>query len=365
MVCSESKKVKESELASKGEDSKDEELESKTNSRNSKLKSDKKGKGKAVASLSKGSVPRGSSSPPSSVQSAEKEGTSKRHTKGTKPAENSPQDLGSPSSQTGVHKSPVVERKGSITSSDDGPSRKTSLDETEVPPAMETPQSPPPGDQPPKKMSSVQVESDWSSGEEFKSCDNSDKISEETGSRSKQKEEGHEKNKPEQPVDYPVRRKQEISDNEQGDRVPGRGAARPSKHLPRRYQVEGEPQEMSRKDQYRPREPRMEKRYMVGPTSPSPPPPGFHRRRAYHASPPPDQFDRTRHHRTHPYSPGPPRGHRRHSRSPQRYQSPSYKKTPSPRLEQCLTCTYVVGIRTCTVCLVISTGVCLFLHTVL
>lgn len=348
MFCSESKKVKESEVAIKSEDSKDEELESKTSSRNSKLKSDKKvkdGKGKSVASLSKRSVHHDSSSPPSSVQSAEKEDTNMIHAndgKETKQtAESSPQHSSSPIG--GGHKSPVVERKGSLTSSEDGHSRKTSVDETEVPPVMETPQSPPPRDQPPKKMSSVQVESDWSSGDEFKSCDNGDRISEETVSVSKRKEDSRDR-RPEQPVDY--RKNQETldedkvfrtsprdprtpSDNEQGDRGSGRVAARPSKHLPRRYQVESEPQEMSRKEQYRPREPRMEKRYMVGPTSPSPPP-GFHRRRA-----PPEQFDRSRHRRPHAFSPGPPRGHRRHSRSPQRYQSPGYKKTPSPRLEQC------------------------------
>ena len=207
---------------------------------------------------------------------------------------------------------PITDRRVSTTSSVDETSRKSSIDEE---PAAETPQSPLH-----KKVSSVQVESDWSSGDEFKSSDNNDKPLDINNRMETLKEDvSNTEQSISQEMAKPFHNTRPLSDSDQIDRA--RGKSRPAKHLPRKYQMEGEG-DLSRKEAHHPRDPRSEKRYVTGPSSPSPTPPGFgaHRRRPYY-SPPPEQFERSRHRKPRPYSP--PRGHRRHSRSPQRFHSPS------------------------------------------
>lgn len=347
LLCSECK------VKGGGDDSRDEELRIEGSRHFLKMKHDKKVRdetSKSVPASQKCSMRSESPSPASSVQSHEKDNKTRKTTKQTQSKESDNSSQPSRSTEQALEpKSVFVMQKDHLTSSEDGLSRKSSLGEAEVPTTIDTPQSPPPDNKLAKtKSNSVQVESDLSSGEEFKSCDNSDKISEENRSKKKYNNEDLGKLRSEQLVDNPPRWSQGSisedklyrsspgdtktpSDSEQGERSSGRGNARQSKHLPRRYQVEGEPHDTSKKDSYRAREPIVEKRYLMGPTSPSPPPSSLHRRRAYHASPPSEQYERSRYRRSHPFSPGPPRAHRRHSRSPQRYQSPIYKKTPSPR----------------------------------
>ena len=249
--------------------------------------------------------------------------TAEKKVKPSTPSPRSPSTLDTPTSDEKLTErlpsppkepEPTTDRRVSTTSSVDEMSRKSSIDEE---PATETPQSPPH-----KKVSSVQVESDWSSGDEFKSSDNNDKpldVNNPNRTKTLNEDMSNTEQSIPQEMARPSHNTQSLSDSDQIDRAGGK--SRPAKHLPRKYQMEGEG-DLSRKETHRPRDPRSEKRYITGPSSPSPTPPGFgtHRRRPYY-SPPPEQFERSRHRKPRPYSP--PRGHRRHSRSPQRFHSPS------------------------------------------
>lgn len=123
---------------------------------------------------------------------------------------------------------------------------------------------------------------------------------------------------------------EEYSSNRGG----GDTSVRKGRKLPRRYQIEAE-QGQERREGARYREGkdvRPERRYHPQPPSPSPPPqsyPGHSaRKRHYHSPPPPppEGFERRRRRGGRPYSPGGYQQRRRHSRSP----PPPYLGSPPP-----------------------------------
>lgn len=123
----------------------------------------------------------------------------------------------------------------------------------------------------------------------------------------------------------------------------GMDTNRKSRKLPRRYQIElGSEQGPGRREGVKHRESkdlRQERRYHAQPPSPSPPPQvfsGHPRKRFYHSPPPPEGFDRRGgRRRGRPYSPGSGPGggfqqRRRHSRSPPYLSPPPPHRAKSP-----------------------------------
>ncbi|XP_064384598.1 msx2-interacting protein-like isoform X2 [Halichondria panicea] len=217
-------------------------------------------------------------------------------------------------------------RKDSV---EEEPSCKSPVDEELI---VDTPQSPLVKK---SSLSALQVESDWSSGEDFKSSDNNENLVSELKNSEKEDVEIVEKGTcmmmlpPREPSPH------EVASESDRD-IEKRSAVRTkqAKHIPIRYQVDQDG--VPRKEVQRSRDPRSNKRYLSGPNSPSPPPPvsGYvgHRRRPRYKDSSPEQHERMRHRRPRPYSPGPSRFHHRHSKSPQRFPSPVFKgKPPSPR----------------------------------
>lgn len=103
------------------------------------------------------------------------------------------------------------------------------------------------------------------------------------------------------------------------------------KQLPRRYQIDPSSEQKRDSGRYREgKESRPERRYHVQPSSPTPPPSySTHPRKKHFRSPPPmESFDRRRH-RGRPYSPG-GHQHRRYSRSPPYPASPPLHRIKSP-----------------------------------
>ncbi len=224
-----------------------------------------------------------------------------------------------------VVKSPLpVDRKESVASSVEEPSGKSSIDEE---PNIVNPLSPCKK----KSLPPLQVESDWSSEEDFTSSLNPENLILKHNRHSKHlfdKAKGGSTKfnmalsakvvslrKPAPEFDHVVESKSTIR-------------VKQAKHLPRTYQFE---ESTMRKETNHSRGAHLSKRYFSGPSSPSPPPPtyGSYRRRPRYSSQ--EQHERSRHRRSRPYSPV-PRLHRKHSRSPQRFRSPGLKgKSPSPR----------------------------------
>lgn len=110
---------------------------------------------------------------------------------------------------------------------------------------------------------------------------------------------------------------------------------RKSRKLPRRYQLDPEEEEpsfmpSSRREKYhesKETRDRPERRHHLPPTTPSPPPAFVsHRRRHHHSPPPPEYLERRWHRRGRPYSPGHYPPPRRYSRSP-----PGYPTSPPHR----------------------------------
>ncbi len=144
---------------------------------------------------------------------------------------------------------------------------------------------------------------------------------------------------PEYPVDEPEWKEgvphtppSEEEEDDRGSSKGGMKAGRKTRKLPRRYQIEPGPEQgPGRREGARHREggkdSRQERRHHAQPPSPSPPP--HHQRKRYHHSPPPpaEGFDR-RKRRGRAYSPGGGAGgggyqqRRRHSRSPPYLGSP-------------------------------------------
>ncbi len=206
-----------------------------------------------------------------------------------------------------------LDRRESVASSIEEHSRKSSIDEESTVVIKSNLEI--------KALPSVQVESDWSSGEDFKSS--SITLSEPT-------KQVFDKTDEDSTTMAVMSEKEEFLHESatENDQSAGNSRVKQTRHLPRTYQVDNEG--TVRKGVYRSHGSHSSKRYISGPNSPSPPPSyGSYRKRPRYSSQ--EHHERSRHRRSRPYSPV-SRSHYKHSRSPQRFHSPGFKgKSPSPR----------------------------------